>query len=303
MASKGSLPAGGRDKLSQLERDVLRICNASENGLTDAEVRSQLPDTVTPHNRLEAYNNLLSRGRIQVVERPVGADGRRVVVYKWVSAEDAQRLAGLNAAERMVYELIAKSKENGQTKRDLRVKTNIHNNSEFKAIIERLTFRKLIKEIKSIKSSNKRVYIVAELEASQSHTGGPWYGDDQEFDQEFIHAMYEFVLAFISERDAVTVEEVAERISISGLSNETLTEDDVSKLMMTMLQDNQIEICKGDEIRHQYFRKTRPLPSVRMHMAQPCFKCPVKRHCTPGGVISPSNCVYMDDWIRSCYDW
>lgn len=302
MSSNEAAARGAREKLSPLERDILKICRASENGLTDAELRSKLTDSITPQNRLEAYNNLLSRGRIQVVERLMG-DGRRVVVYRWVSAEDAQRLAGLNAAERMVYELIAKSKENGQTKRDLKVKTNIHNNSEFKAIIERLIFRKLIKEIKSIKSSNKRVYIVAELEASQSHTGGPWYGDDQEFDMEFINAMYDFALSFIAKKEVVSVQDVTEHIAASGLSNETLTGDDIKKLMLTMVHDAQIEMCDNEHGNAQYFRKCRPLPSVRMHMSQPCFKCPVKRHCTPGGVISQTNCLYMDDWIRSCYDW
>jgi hypothetical protein len=299
------LGAGGTARESStLEDTVLEICRACESGMTDADIRSQLPANVTPLVRSSVYNTLLSRGRLQVVERPVGEDGKRVVVYKWVSEENARKLAGLSAAERMAYELIAKSKEHGQTRKDIKAKTNIQNSTELKGIIERLTARGLIKEIKSVASSNKRVYIIAELEASPTHTGGPWYGDDQEFDQEFIQALYDFSLVFIAEQQLVTVEDVTEHVARSGLSNEPLTTEDIRKLMYTMLQDAQIELC--DEIDPelgQVFRKTRPLPSARKHMMHPCLKCPVKKHCTPGGVISQSNCVYMNEWISTSYDW
>jgi hypothetical protein len=303
MATRPGTDSGAVD-VNALEATVLEVCRKSENGMTDADIRSLLPASVTPLVRSSVYNTLLSRGRLQVVERPVGADGKRVVVYKWVSEENALKLAGLTAAERMAYELIAKSKEQGQTRKDIKAKTNIQNGTELKGIIERLTARGLIKEIKSVASSNKRVYIVAELEASPTHTGGPWYGDDQEFDQEFIQAIYDFSLVFIAEQQFVTVEDVTDHVARSGLSNEPLSTEDIRKLMYTMLQDAQIELCDDTDPEYgQVFRKTRPLPSARKHMMHPCLKCPVKKHCTPGGVISQSNCVYMNDWISTTYNW
>jgi RNA polymerase Rpc34 subunit len=296
--------ANGGDSAA-LENEILEICHSTENGVTDADIRTQLITEATPQARLGAYNALLARGRLQVVERPVGADGRRVVVYKWISAENARRLAGLSPAERMAFELIAKSRSAGQTRKDIKTKTNIQNSAELKGIIERLTARGLIKEIKSVLSANKRVYIVAELEASQSHTGGPWYGDDQEFDAEFINAMYDFSLEFIADREYVSVQDLTDHVAQSGLSNEPLTTNDIRKLVYTMLHDSQVEICRngsggGSDM---CFRKTRAIPSSRSHTAQPCFNCPVKLHCTPGGVISQKNCVYMTDWISAANDW
>ena len=31
--------------------------------------------------------------------------------------------------------------------------------------------------------------------------------------------------------------------------------------------------------------------------AMPCGVCPVFEDCTPGGVISPATCVYIDKWL------
>ena len=32
--------------------------------------------------------------------------------------------------------------------------------------------------------------------------------------------------------------------------------------------------------------------------ATPCGVCPVVDDCTPGGVISPATCVYLDKWLE-----
>lgn len=29
----------------------------------------------------------------------------------------------------------------------------------------------------------------------------------------------------------------------------------------------------------------------------PCARCPVKAKCKPGGVVSPEECKYLDDWL------
>lgn len=255
------------------------------------------------------YNRLLQFGRLHLAERLTrGARGKagRVVVYKWVSQKNAQRLAGLSAAERMAYDLIAKSKADGQTRRDIKSKTNIQNNAELKSITERLQARNLIKEIKSVLSSNKRVFILAELEASKSHTGGPWYGDDQDFDQEFISAVYEFGKSFIEGRKFVTIEDVTKFVAESGICNEALKDDDIRKLMMTMLHDGQIERVPGDgDIEVQYYSAAKSLPLSSAHTEQPCFRCPVVSDCKPGGVISPTTCAYMEDWLATAaaMDW
>jgi DNA-directed RNA polymerase III subunit RPC6 len=33
----------------------------------------------------------------------------------------------------------------------------------------------------------------------------------------------------------------------------------------------------------------------------PCGICPVIRQCSDGGVISPTTCQYMSEWLKSSY--
>lgn len=296
--ASSTAPAPAGERYSPLEKQILDICRLSTNGGTDQEIRDKLGPEVTAVQRLDGYNKLLSRGRLEVVERIVDGKGR-VVVYKWINQRTAQRLAGLSTSERMVYDLIAKSKTDGQTRKELKAKTNIQNSAEVKGILELLTARGLIKEIKSVATSNRRVYILAELQASEAHTGGPWYGDDMEFDQEFIGAVYEFAMNYITQEKVVTVESVADFIAKSGITNEKLTADDIRKLMLVMLHDGQIEMTDSLEDGTECFSVAKSFPVALGHVNQPCCLCPVAKDCKPGGPISPETCVYMEDWLNS----
>lgn len=301
-----SAPASASaEKYSPLEKEILDVCRLSSSGCTDREIREKLSSEVTAVQRLEGYNRLLSRGRLEVVERIVesgDAPSSRVVVYKWVSARTAQRLAGLSTSERMAYDLIAKSKTNGQTRKEIKLKTNIQSSAEVKGILELLTARGLVKEIKSVAATNRRVYILAELEASQAHTGGPWYGDDQEFDQEFIGAVYEFAMNYITQEKVVTVESVADYVGKSGITNETLTPEDIRKLMLLMLHDAQVEMADPLDDGTECFSVAKSFPVALGHVNQPCCLCPVAKDCKPDGPISPQSCVYMEDWLSSALD-
>jgi len=185
----------------------------------------------------------------------------------------------------------------------MKFRTNIQNSSELKQIVERLVSRDLIKEIKSVQGANKRVYIVSELEPSTLHTGGPWYNDEQEFDNEFIDAMYEQVLAFVKTMSYVTVEQVTSYVAEIKLSNEELAVKDIRALMSTMLYDGLIEECDGARDGGEYFRHVLSTPAVNHLAGIPCGSCPLFHDCTPGGVISPETCVYMSGWLDKTTDW
>lgn len=291
--------------LKTLENNLLRVCEAHPGGLTDGQIVTLLQGDVKPANRIAVYNRLLGKGRLRLAERFEGVEPnkKRVVLYQWVSAKDAERFKGLDASDRMVYDIIQKSGHTGVTKRDMKFKTNIQNNSELKQIVDRLIAKRLIKEIKSVQGTNKRVYIISELEVSTLHTGGAWYNDEQEFDNEFIEAMYEQVLAFIKTMPYVTVEQVASYIADIKISNEELSVKDIRTLVVTMLYDDVLEECQGAGDAGEYFRCVTPTPAIN-HLADiPCGSCPLFHDCTPGGVISPESCVYMDNWLAACKDW
>lgn len=281
------------------------MCEQNQQGMTDKEVTAKLHFDTKAKIRIAAYNKLLAKGRIRLASRVTGSGETRKqqVLYQWVSAEDAEKFKGLDASDRMVLDLVVKGGQNGATKKEMKFKTNIQSNTELKQILERLMSRNLIKEIKSVQGTNKRIYIKAGLEPSTLHTGGPWYNDDQEFDTVFIEAIYEQVLAFIKKTNYVTVDQVTSYVAEIKLSNEELSHSDIKSLMNTMLYDTVIELCEGKGDGHEYFRHVQPTPAVNHLASIPCGSCPVFHDCVPGGVISPQTCVYMGDWLKSVTDW
>lgn len=292
--------------LQSLEDKVLKICQQYPQGATNNDIFSNIEGDIKPANRTAVYNKLLSKGRLRIAKRQTTApDGskRDDIIYQFVSAEDAAKFRGLDAADRLVYDVILKSAQNGVTKRDLRFRTNIQNGTEVKQTVDRLLQRNLIKEVKSIQGTNKRVYIVSELDPSTQHTGGPWYNEEQEYDTEFIDAMYAQVLSFMKRHSHVTVEQVTQYIEDIKISNEKLSQAHIRGLMTTMLFDSAIEECDGPEENGEYYRLVRSIPAANHLTSMPCAWCPVFKSCVPGGVISPEKCLYMTEWLKASIDW
>lgn len=318
-----------------LEDNVLKLCEQHPHGLTDQQIVVKLQRDIKPHNRINVYNRLLSKGRLRLAERQLpfpepatatSTDGantpsltdttrqnpsRPQVLYQWVSPEEAQRFRGLDASDRLVYDIIAKCGTAGATKRDMRVRTNIRNVSEVKQIVDRLMARRLVKEVKSVQARNKRIYILAELDPSPQHTGGPWYNDDQQYDIEFIDALYAQILAFLKRRTHVaytSVHQVTTYLASIKLCNEPLAVHDIRTLMTTMLYDGVIEqppcnapspqVTDQAHSSRDYFRPVVTTPSVDHLTSVPCGRCPLLRDCSPDGVISPASCIYISEWLR-----
>ncbi|KAI0560224.1 RNA polymerase Rpc34 subunit [Gracilaria domingensis] len=291
--------------LRALQTMILRVCQSRPDGLTDAEIVKHLDKNVQPKHRLDSYNELLRNGRLKLLKKTVGegAQKKDVVVYQWVSLKDAEKFRGLDAAERMVYDMIERSGQNGVTKRDMKFRTNIQNPSELKQIVERLIARGLVKEIKSVQGTNKKVYIASDVEPSTAHTGGPWYNDEQEFDTVFIDTIYAQVVNYMFSMEYVTVDSVTEYVADLNISNEPLSKSDIRQLMMTMLYDSAIEQCSGRNDGGEYFRIVTNTPAVNHLSSIPCGSCPVFHDCSPDGVISPKTCVYMKEWLQQAADW
>ncbi|KAB5578720.1 DNA-directed RNA polymerase III-like protein [Coniochaeta sp. 2T2.1] len=118
-----------------------------------------------------------------------------------------------------------------------------------------------------------------------------------------------------------TAHEIAEFISISGITNNTtLSEDDVQQLVDILCYDGLVEqVVVG---RRKGYRTTRisrqepddpakvkaaeekgeevllgPQPASNGFVEAPCGRCPVFELCEEGGPVNPSNCVYFQRWL------
>lgn len=282
---------------------ILTLLEHNRQGLTDKEIAAKLGPECSPSLRVGAYNELLKVRRVRLLKKSLDG-GAELVVYQWVSARDAERMKGIDNVTLMTYELVKQAKQNGLTKREIKLKTNIQSASEIKQIVEWLISRDLVKEIKSVQGSNRKVFIASEFEPSTAHTGGPWYNDDKEFDTEFIGIIYSQLLKFIRKSDYVTVPQVAAymaELTRLKIFSETLSEKDVKALVTTMLYDGVIQECDGARDGGDYFRFVDSAPSGNHLKDVPCGSCPVFHDCCPGGVISPQTCAYMTDWLNQAW--
>ncbi len=297
-ASKSGSAAGrrlGADELDKLIAEV--VAGYAPRSVGDDEIADGLAGvSVTKKERAMAYNRLLKRCRLELFH---GGEGG--VRYGHVDAQVARRIVGLDPAERQVYQCVRQAGEAGVTRKDVKFKTNIRSTGELSHIFTRLKGRALIKEITSVQGRGK-VFILAGLDASVAHTGGPWYDDSGVYDQEFIGAMYGVVLSYIRKRAGVTAEDVAAYVVQCKVSKETLSAADLRTLINTMVYDGEVEVTKTKDGVERY-RRIRPTPAVNQLASLPCGSCPVFKQCTPDGVISPTSCVYMDNWLKACADW
>ncbi|OIW23910.1 RNA polymerase Rpc34 [Coniochaeta ligniaria NRRL 30616] len=118
-----------------------------------------------------------------------------------------------------------------------------------------------------------------------------------------------------------TAHEIAEFISISGITNNTtLSEDDVQQLVDILCYDGLIEpVVVGRRRGYRTARISRlepddaaklkeeeesgeesrlgPPPVSNGFVEAPCGRCPVFELCEEGGPVNPSNCVYFQRWL------
>ncbi|KDD72914.1 Rpc34 subunit of RNA polymerase, partial [Helicosporidium sp. ATCC 50920] len=173
-------------KRTSLEAQILAVCNAHAEGISDAALTEKLKDSCSVEARADALNKLLTDYRIQVFK---SADGEHLI-YKAVSAQDAIKYVlrkGLGSEDQLVLQCISSAGNVGVWTRDMKNRTHLPQ-TKINRILKVLEERGLVKHVKSMQNASKKVYILAELEPAKEITGGPWYGPDS-FDLEFIKVL------------------------------------------------------------------------------------------------------------------
>lgn len=260
-------------------------------------------------SRADALNRLLGKQKLQLFQTSSGS-----IVYKEPSnVEDAAKVRGLNPEELLVWQVIKSSGQLGMWTRDMRIKTNL-SQPQLTKILKLLETRKLIKTVTNVQNPSRKTYMVYELEPSRDLTGGAWYTEHQ-FDSEFIEVLRSACCQFIKQRGEATVREVADHIRSRGVSKVELRVEDIAMIVNTLVYDGRLDPVAsssspgdreqeedGEGVGQEGGERYRPalssIPSTTPLTSVPCGTCPVSRDCQPGGVISPSTCIYMTQWLQ-----
>mmetsp|Transcript_13218 Transcript_13218/g.25274 ORF Transcript_13218/g.25274 Transcript_13218/m.25274 type:complete len:292 (+) Transcript_13218:460-1335(+) len=286
---------------SHLEDVILELCRNNPDGLQDGDLEKELLG-VSVADRAIAINSLLGKRRVELFRL-----GDKLV-YKEVKAEDMAKLKGCTQEDLLVYQLIKNADTVGIWTKDLRMKSNLMQTTMAK-VLKTLEMRKLIKAVKSVSSKNRKVYMLYELEPSKELTGGAWY-TEQEFDAEFISVLREHCLKFILHRGRVTLEDICDFVSNTGMSKVELRPDDVLQVVNTLVFDGMIDAVEEPSIDNDeevfYLAATLKIPEQSAFTSIPCGVCPVFHECREDGLISPATCVYFNSWLApaaSSLEW
>lgn len=224
--------------------------------------------------------------------------------------------------EKIVYQCIKAADNKGIWTKDLKLRTNLHQTVITK-VLKNLEGRKIIKAVKSVKNSTRKVYMLASLEPSQEITGGPWFSEN-ELDTEFIEELCKVCLRFIGSKSIPgkpghiyaadyagypTLEQIHRFLGESKVTSADLGTEDVSMLLDRLIFDGLLErvvwagpresrIIDDDEDDEIYVYRTvnAALPDSLM-ASVPCGQCPVFEACSDFGPIMPSTCSYFTEWL------
>lgn len=173
--------------------DVI-IKHAEENpdGFSNADLSELLPN-ISVQDRVAAINKLLQQCSLEILTK------NNSLIYRY--KDPAKKVIipkGADNEEKIVYSIIEESGNKGIWIRDIRGKSNLIM-TQLNKILKNLESRKLIKAVKSVNASKKKVYMLQHLEPDRTVTGGAWY-QDQDFESEFVDVLNQQSLRFLQMR-------------------------------------------------------------------------------------------------------
>jgi len=222
------------------------------------------------------------------------------IVYKSTTDDEAEHLRGMNAEERIIYQLIAHTQDKGIWVKDLKSASNIPP-MEIPKILKRMETRKIIKSVKSVQGARRKLYMLYDINPSRAVTGGPWFSG-ADFDVEFFTRVQETCFRAISSKGFLNLEDVASFVQNTGVLNAELSLDDYQDVINTLIYDGKVEEVKdgrpGVKKGSMLYRPTRLEMPMNGFTQIPCGRCPVFDMCGSEGEITPNNCVYYTKWLE-----
>lgn len=165
--------------------------NAQENpeGLSNSDLSELLPN-ISVQDRVASINKLLQQGHLEILTK------NNSLIYRYKDLSKKTNVPkGADNEEKIVYSIIEEADNKGIWIRDIRVKSNLIM-TQLNKILKNLESRKLIKAVKSVNASKKKVYMLYNMEPDRTVTGGAWY-QDQDFESEFVDILNQQSLRFL----------------------------------------------------------------------------------------------------------
>ncbi|XP_049784270.1 DNA-directed RNA polymerase III subunit RPC6 isoform X1 [Schistocerca cancellata] len=295
----------GSTSTAEVEHRIIALAQKIPKGISDKDIQNEMPD-LQPQQRATVINKLLAQGFFDLFNQ------KGTLLYKLKDPSKNQNVKGADNEEKVVYRIIEEAGNKGIWIRDIRHKSNLIL-TQLNKILKNLENKKLIKAVKSVSASKKKVYMLYNLEPDRSVTGGAWYCD-QDFEAEFVDVLnqqcYRFLLTKteaakeckggpIAARNIsyVSSKDVWKYINDLGISKVQLSVEDMETILDTLLYDGKVERSLSAEGNFLYraIKSLLPAPGT---VTMPCGVCPVSHFCNEIGSVNPRKCVYMKEWLE-----
>ena len=233
--------------------------------------------------------------------------------YTTQSEEMAAKYDGLDQDHMLVLQEIRGSGNKGLWLRSIKKQTRI-SGARLNKALKLLLSKKLIKIIKSVLYTNKKIYMDYDTTPSEDHTGGPWYTEGA-YDNSMIKALRKLIVSLCNKKGPQTIEELAAPIDkvIEGGMN--FRESDLLVLVNSLILDGKLReimdrgVKRYEVDKHDFWvsASNEDYNLLAANTEPPCIgcfpigDCSVRPTSTSGqarkGAISPSTCPYMFNWL------
>lgn len=275
---------------------AIEMMRSRESGVTSSELETHFSSS---GEELQALAKVLSEmfgvNRIEVLRQ---VDGGNETTYKLRDDEEAAKVSVLTNEQLVVWQVVTKAGNSGVWLRDIKNATSLQQQTLNKAL-KVLETRKLVKTVKSVQQKTKKLFMAYDLEPTREVSGGPWY-TDQEFDHDFVATMKKLILRFIQEKSIASIDEIAQALMNLRVTHVKLEPLDVRLVVQSLVSDLKLEeVDQRGEASSARYKIFKPCTTQNYLTQIPCGSCPLKSDCSPNGLVSPKNCVYIDSWLKA----
>lgn len=296
-----------QEEVDECTPQLMALAKSKPSGISNDDIKAHMP-SVPPAVRVLAVNKLIQQEILDILKR-----GEALIYRLKDPAKKSSAPSDMDNEERIIYNIVEEGANTGIWIRDIRVKSNLIM-TQLNKILKNLETRKLIKAVKSVNASKKKVYMLYNLEPDRSVTGGAWY-QDSDFEAEFVDVLNQQCFRFLQmRREAAkklkegplavqlktlcTVADVHKFISELGISKIKLDGEDLETILKTVVYDGKAQRVLNADGSYLYKAVDSLLPPEGL-VQTPCGICPVISNCSDVGSVTPKTCAYMSEWLES----
>ncbi|KYN04431.1 PREDICTED: probable DNA-directed RNA polymerase III subunit RPC6 [Cyphomyrmex costatus] len=289
--------------LESIEQKIIALAREKPKGISDKDLAASTPD-LKPDQRANIINKLLTQGYFDLFQQANSLYYRLKDPIKFAKCVDNE--------EKIVFKIIEEAGNKGIWIRDIKIKSNLMI-KPLEKILKSLETNKVVKVVKPVAASKKKVYMLYNLEPDESVTGGAWY-QDQDFETEFVDVLNQQCYRFLEQKREkakncntgpiaarnmtyASSKDVLKYISDLGISKVKLTVTNIEVILNTLIYDGKIERTSTSDGNNLY-RAIQPVLSSAELVKIPCGLCPVRRECHDKGFVTPIKCQYIKEWLE-----